>query len=198
MGSSDMKKLGSKVIAFSVVGKDQPAKVEKVASRMHEGVVRPEILEGKTYKIKPLTLDAAIYLTINNIVLEDGQVKPYEVFINSKDTSALQWMIAVTRLLSAVFRKGGDITFVIEELRSVFDPKGGYFGPGGVWQASVVAEIGAVVEAHLVSLGLLNAKKVIPAEELKNAQVCGKCHEKALVVSDGCLTCLSCGNSKCG
>lgn len=199
MGSSNMKKLGAKIIGFKVL--DNKAQAQAIAKpapvSMHEGIERAEVLPGFTYKIKPMTLDAAIYVTINNIVLPDGQVRPYEIFVNTKDITALQWMIAVTRMVSAVFRKGGDCTFVVEELKSVCDPKGGYFGTGGVWRNSVVAEIGDVIERHLTGLGMLGEKPKIAPEELSNAQVCGKCHEKTLVVLDGCLTCLSCGNSKC-
>ena len=204
MGSSDMKKLGSKIVAFQVVKAGQePAKAPVPAlPSMHEGVQRPSVLKGSTYKIKPQNIDSAIYVTINDVTLPDGTVRPYEIFINSKDTTALPWMIAMTRLMSAVFRKGGDCTFLVEELNSVFDPQGGYYGPGGVWFNSAVAHIGEVVKQHLEGLEMI--KKVetkIKAEgyaDLSNASVCGVCHAKAVVVMDGCRTCVSCGNAKCG
>lgn len=196
MGSSNVIKIGSKIVGFQV---KKPNAVQPAPVSMSEAIVRPETLEGTTYKIKPPTFEAAIYVTINDITLPSGECRPYEIFINTKDTTALQWMTITTRLLSAVFRKGGDCTFVIEEMKSVFDSKGGYFGPGGIWRNSVVSEIGEVIERHLTDLGMLGAKKAPPADkDLKDAQVCQKCHEKAVVIMDGCQTCLSCGASKCG
>ena len=133
-----------------------------------------------------------------------------------------QWIVALTRILSAVFRKGGDVTFLVEEMRSVFDPKGGYFKKGGKYMPSLVAEIGDVIESHMRSLGLFNEeapdehqrdfieqqrnkyetgmKAVEDAGENSfppESTLCGKCHTKAVIVMDGCLTCLNCGDSKC-
>ncbi len=117
---------------------------------MHESVERPEDLFGSTYKIKSPLFEHALYVTINDIVLNRGteheQRRPFEIFINSKNMDHFQWIVALTRIMSAVFRKGGDVTFLVEEMKAVFDPRGGYFKAGGVYMPSIVAEIGCVVE----------------------------------------------------
>ncbi len=199
--------------------------------RMTEKVLRPEgmeALEGSTYKIKTPLDDHAMYVTINDIILNLGteheQRRPFEIFINSKNMDHFQWIVALTRLMSAVFRKGGDVTFLPEELQAVFDPKGGYFKPGGKFMPSIVAEIGAVIEHHLQKIGLMEKETLSEQQQLildqKRAEVdaqktatesaeedaeypasatlCNKCNTKAVVVMDNCATCLSCGYSKCG
>lgn len=193
--------------------------------QMHEKIERPETLVGSTYKIKSPALDHAMYVTINDIVLNEGNEhehrRPFEIFINSKAMDQFQWIVALTRIMSAVFRKGGDITFLVEEMKAVFDPKGGYFKPGGVYMPSLVAEIGSIVERHLTSIGMLrkselseSAKeliaskraqaegKVVVAEDAGSfppgATMCAKCSTKAVVIMDGCATCLNCAYSKCG
>lgn len=197
---------------------------------MHESVERPERLIGSTYKIKTPLSEHAMYITINDIVLNEGtdhQVRrPFEVFINSKNMEHFQWVVALTRLISAVFRKGGDATFLVEELKAVFDPKGGYFKKGGVFMPSIVAEIGYAIEDHMKHIGLIDTgldehqkafiakkRKEIEAGEAAlnqsvedegdasypaSASLCMKCSTKAVVLMDGCMTCLSCGDSKCG
>src|SRR5512145_458897 len=181
---------------------------------MHEKLERPEMLVGSTYKIKTPVSDHAMYVTINDIVLNEGteheQRRPFEVFINSKNMDHFQWIVALTRIISAVFRKGGDVTFLVEELRSVFDPRGGYFKKGGKYMPSLVAEIGDAIECHLRMIGLLkdndldeHQKKLIqekrkeyeatvksaeakaPSEFPDGAQLCGKCHTKAMIQMDG-------------
>ena len=150
--------------------------------------------------------------------------RPFEIFINSKNMDHFQWIVALTRVMSAVFRKGGDVTFLVEELKSVFEPSGGYFKKGGKFIPSLVAEIGEVVEQHLQSIGMLklpgldehqqklvaekraeyHEKHAKAGEEMsaegfpKGSQLCGKCNTKAAIIMDGCLTCLNCGESKCG
>src|SRR4249920_3262207 len=128
--------------------------------QMHEKLERPEALVGATYKIKSPLVEHAMYVTINDIVLNHGTEhelrRPFEVFINSKNMDHFQWIVALTRIMSAVFRKGGDVTFLVDEMKAVFDPKGGYFKAGGVYMPSLVAEIGAVVEEHLKSIGLMH------------------------------------------
>lgn len=202
MGGSEMKKIGSKIVAFRTVKvatqAEQVPAPETAPTLMNETLERPEVLTGKTYKIKPVSIEAAIYLTINNYTLPSGDVRPYEIFINSKDSTALQWMTAMTRLISAVFRKGGDCTFLVEELKSVFDPNGGYFGKGGIYHNSVVAEIGEVIKQHLTDLGMMGNKPPIEMLKEVKASTCPKCHDATLVSMDGCPTCLSCGYSKCG
>jgi len=127
--------------------------------QMHERLERPETLVGSTYKIKTPLSEHALYVTINDIVLNEGtrheQRRPFEIFINSKNMEHFQWIVALTRIISAVFRKGGDVTFLVEELHSVFDPKGGYFKRGGKYMPSLVAEIGDAIESHLLQIGLL-------------------------------------------
>ncbi|PAU80378.1 NrdJb [Halovibrio salipaludis] len=204
----------------------QQASTENQPLVMNEHIERPEFLLGTTYKIKPPIDDHAMYITINDIILNEGTDhetrRPYEVFINSKNMEHFQWVIALTRVLSAVFRKGGDVTFLVEELRSVHDPSGGYFKKGGVFMPSLVAEIGYVIEKHMKAIGLIETEEMSeltqrmiaekkaafesngePATNAEgsypsNATVCGKCHTKAMVMMDGCETCLACGESKCG
>ena len=195
--------------------------------RLTEEVQRPEVLIGSTYKIKTPVSDHAMYVTINDIILNEGteheQRRPFEVFINSKNLDHYQWIVALTRIISAVFRKGGDVTFLVEELKAVFDPRGGYWQPGGKFMPSIIAELGYVIEKHLQTIGLLqqpgldeDQRKLIEekraefearakqADAFSNshfpegAQLCSKCSTAAVVMMDGCMTCLNCGDSKCG
>ena len=131
--------------------------------QMHEQLERPEQLAGSTYKIKTPLSDHALYVTINDIVLNPGTEhelrRPFEIFINSKNMEHFQWIVALTRIISAVFRKGGDVAFLVEELHSVFDPGGGYLKRGGRHVPSLVAEIGTVIEDHLIKIGLVGARE---------------------------------------
>jgi hypothetical protein len=219
---------------------------------MHERIERPEVLIGSTYKIKSPLVEHAMYVTINDIVLNAGTEhelrRPFEIFINSKSMEHFQWIVALTRIMSAVFRKGGDVTFLVEEMKAVFDPRGGYFKAGGVYMPSLVAELGSIVEDHLKTIGLLHdpeiseAQRALIAEKRRayeerskknpdvtapspatagegrggsasaediavtgegasfppSATMCHKCSAKAVVIMDGCATCLNCGYSKCG
>lgn len=194
--------------------------------QMHERLERPEMLVGSTYKVKTPLSDHALYITINDLVLnqdtEHEQRRPFEVFINSKNMEHFQWIVALTRIISAVFRKGGDVTFLVEELHSVFDPRGGYFKKGGKYMPSLVAEIGDVIEAHMRTIGLLKVteldehQKSYLAEKRaqiksddgaeresdqqcfpEHATLCNACQTKAVIQVDGCMTCLNCGYSKC-
>ena len=228
--------------------------------QMHEKIERPETLVGTTYKLKTPLFEHALYVTINDIVLNAGSEhehrRPFEIFINSKNMDHFQWIVALTRIMSAVFRKGGDVTFLVEEMKAVFDPRGGYFKSGGVYMPSLVAELGSIVEEHLKAIGMiqdpgmspeqralieekraayaaLESKKnsdepVAPRDEHSgelfpeprvhappreedvavtgdggaafppSATMCHKCSTKAIVIMDGCATCLNCGYSKCG
>ena len=138
--------------------KPEPKQAEVI--QMHESVERPEQLIGSTFKIKSPLFEHALYVTINDIVLNAGtpheQRRPFEIFINSKNMDHFQWIVALTRIISAVFRKGGDVTFLAEEMKAVFDPRGGYFKSGGVYMPSIVAEIGAVIEQHMKNIGLIH------------------------------------------
>ena len=137
------------------VGEERGAKV----IQMHEKIERPETLVGSTYKLKTPLFEHALYVTINDIVLNAGSEhehrRPFEIFINSKNMDHFQWIVALTRIMSAVFRKGGDVTFLVEEMKAVFDPRGGYFKAGGVYMPSLVAELGSIVEEHLKSIGMI-------------------------------------------
>ena len=132
--------------------------------QMHETLERPHKLIGSTYKLKtPDHVSAhAMYITINDIVLNEGTEhemrRPFEVFINSKNLEHYQWIVALTLIMSAVFRKGGDITFLVDELRSVFDPRGGYWNKGK-YMPSIIAEIGEVIERHLIDIGMLKSRE---------------------------------------
>lgn len=186
--------------------------VDSAVQHLHEKILRPDVLSGATYKIKTPLSEHALYITINNITLNANTpnecIHPFEIFINSKAMEHFQWIVALTRIASAVFRKGGDVTFLIEELRSVFDPKGGYFKKGK-YMPSLVAEIGSVIEQHLTSLGLYmpdNSLVIATQEMLKEktqpsnaaGSYCLACGEYAVVKVDGCATCKNCGDSKCG
>ena len=133
--------------------------VEGNVVRMHERLERPEMLQGSTYKVKTPVSDHAMYVTINDVILNPGteheQRRPFEIFINSKNLDHYQWIVALTRLMSAVFRKGGDVAFMVDELKAVFDPRGGYWQPGGKFMPSIIAELGHIVEKHLRFIGLL-------------------------------------------
>jgi hypothetical protein len=252
-------KAGTPAAAADTDALEAPVATEFKVIQMHEKLERPEILIGATYKIKSPLIEHAMYITINDIVLNAGTEfemrRPFEIFINSKNMDNFQWIVALTRIMSAVFRKGGDVTFLVEELKAVFDPRGGYFKAGGVYMPSIVAELGNIIETHLRMIGLLKdvelsdaqraliaekraayerkgSKKnneistagemggamigedasayVVPADAAKEAAddsagsfppgaaLCGKCNTQALVLLDGCQTCLNCGYSKCG
>lgn len=211
-----------KITGYSI---KEPA-VEKAPDieQMHEKFERPEVLAGSTYKIKTPLSEHALYITINDVILNPGTDheirRPFEVFINSKNLEHFQWVVALTRVISAVFRKGGDVTFLVEELKAVFDPQGGYFKSGGRFMPSLVAEIGDAIETHMKYIGLIQEDGLsdIQREVLQEKQqqyeeqnrtigesgdfppsagLCLKCHTKAVIVMDGCKTCLSCGASKC-
>lgn len=167
-------KIENKIVGYEVAKPEdkaeKPEKEERTRAkviRMTEQVQRPEgfeALEGSTYKIKTPLDEHAMYVTINDIVLNPGteheQRRPFEIFINSKNMDHFQWIVALTRLMSAVFRKGGDVTFLAEELQAVFDPKGGYFKPGGKFTPSIIADIGAVIEHHLQKIGLMEKEEL--------------------------------------
>ena len=235
-----MMKIDKKIVGYAV---NQPAAEAKETRpeitresggsdraeviRMHEKLERPEMLIGSTYKVKTPVSDHAMYVTINDIILNEGteheKRRPFEIFINSKNLDHYQWIVALTRIISAVFRKGGDVAFLVDELKAVFDPRGGYWQPGGKFMPSIIAELGYIVEKHLVSIGMMSSseldaaqKKLIAEKRAEyeesqrqqdafsqsdypdGAQLCTKCNTVAVVMMDGCMTCLACGDSKCG
>ncbi|HSG58129.1 MAG TPA: NrdJb [Woeseiaceae bacterium] len=236
---SSMIKIDKKIVGYAVV---KPEPEEKTAKpeykregggdraeviRMHEKLERPEVLVGSTYKVKTPISDHAMYVTINDIVLNQGteheKRRPFEIFINSKNLDHYQWIVALTRIISAVFRKGGDVTFLVEELKAVFDPRGGYWQSGGKFMPSIIAELGYIVEKHLIAIGMLSEPSLdegqrrlleekraefeesrrqqdafSKSEYPEGAQLCSKCNTVAVIMMEGCMTCLSCGDSKCG
>jgi len=235
-------KIDNAIVGYEVAKDDADDQAAEVALQpeqeaanvihMHEKIERPDMLIGSTYKVKTPLSEHALYITINDVVLNADTKhelrRPYEIFINSKNMDHFQWIVALTRVISAVFRKGGDITFLVEELKAVFDPSGGYFKKGGKFMPSLVAEIGEAIECHMRMIGYLkddgldeHQQKLIKEkraqfEKANNAneaklkdmdcdspfpdgsQLCVKCSTKAVIMMDGCLTCLNCGDSKCG
>jgi hypothetical protein len=201
--------INQKIVSWSVVGNEKTPQPAPTPVLME----RAPVLSGKTYKLKTPISEHSLYITINDC---DG--RPFEIFVNSKSLDSFQWTVALTRVMSAVFRHGGEVNFLIEELRSVFDPRGGFFDKGK-YVPSLVAAIGDVLEQHLVSLGLyvkddslaVAAKAMVEAKQAKAEQepedhsgypdsaiLCLYCTTKAVVLLDGCATCLACGQSKCG
>ena len=235
------KKIEKKIVGYAVKSSGEDTAAEQKPEfkreqaddgraeviRMHEKLERPEMLIGSTYKVKTPISDHALYVTINDLVLNEGteyeKRRPFEVFINSKNLDHYQWIVALTRVMSAVFRKGGDVTFLVDELKAVFDPRGGYWKPGGTFMPSIIAELGYIVEKHLILIGMMTKpelddgqKKLIEEKRAEfvarkaqqdaflksdypdGAQLCLKCSTAAVVMMEGCMTCLSCGDSKCG
>jgi hypothetical protein len=223
-------KIEKKIVSYSVVEKIDEQKDEKKEIpadivRIGEPLARPDKITGSTYKVKTPVTEHALYITINDVIMNEGtdqeHRRPFEIFVNSKNMEHFQWIVGLTRVMSAVFRKGGDLTFLIEELESVFDPNGGYYKKGGKYVPSLVAELGQVLEEHLQNIGMLkvtepeehqqqliddkkaeylkkNPNKLDESGFPKDAQLCNKCQTKAAIMMDGCLTCLNCGESKCG
>ena len=174
---------------------------------------RPEALPGNTFKVRWPDSDHAMYITINDII-QDGRRRPFEVFINSKNMEHFAWTVGLTRMISAVFRRGGDVAFVVEELKAVFDPRGGQW-VGGRYVPSLLAAIGDVIERHMIDIGFLPDPKAArePPEARDDRghegrkvvnlggggmRHCPKCNQPSLIRSEGCDTCTSCGYSKCG
>lgn len=173
-----------------------------------EPLSRPQTLEGQTYKLKWPNTEHAIYITVNDIIL-NGHRRPFEVFINSKNMEHFAWTVALTRMMSAVFRRGGDVSFVVEELKAVFDPRGGAW-IGGKYVPSILAAIGGVIERHLINIGFIGGegmglKEDPHAEIVEMGQQtraagpsCSSCGSFEMRMVEGCMTCANCGYSKCG
>jgi ribonucleoside-diphosphate reductase alpha chain len=205
----------------------RPAEVPRavpalVPTEREDGVVyiaqpldRPEDLPGRTYKIKWPGSDHAIYITIND-VMQDGRRRPFEIFINSKNMEHYAWTVALTRMISAVFRRGGDVSFVVEELKAVFDPRGGQWMEGR-YVPSLLAAIGGVIERHLIEIGFLSPADAPLLQEAADQRVrlaagarepsggnattmgqCPNCGAASLTHQEGCDVCLNCGYSRCG
>ena len=180
---------------------------------------RPEALAGATYKVQWPESDHALYITVNDVI-QDGRRRPFEVFINSKNTEHFAWSVALTRMISAVFRRGGDVSFVVEELKAVFDPRGGQWVKGR-YVPSLLAAIGDVLEEHMIAIGFMKAPGSLEEDNIAKPQVvnltagqdspetperaadnrfcqCPKCGQASLIHQEGCDTCTSCTYSKCG
>ncbi|WP_187431799.1 hypothetical protein ROLI_033690 [Roseobacter fucihabitans] len=171
---------------------------------MSEPLDRPSELEGNTYKVKWPDSEHALYITINDIVL-NGHRRPFEVFINSKNMEHFAWTVALTRMISAVFRRGGDVSFVVEELKAVFDPRGGAWMQGK-YIPSILAAIGGVIEQHMISTGFIAGEGMglksdpqaqVVGLDTPRGQACSSCGQYELRMVEGCMTCGSCGYSKC-
>jgi ribonucleoside-diphosphate reductase alpha chain len=172
---------------------------------MSDPLDRPQALEGNTYKLKWPDSEHAIYLTVNDIII-NGHRRPFEVFINSKNMEHFAWTVALTRMISAVFRRGGDVSFVVEELKAVFDPRGGAW-MGGKYIPSILAAIGGVIERHMISIGFIKGEGMgLKADPQANVvglttprgKACPSCGQFDMRMVEGCMTCASCGHSKCG
>ncbi len=209
---------GSVLEAPAEEDKDEPRlplnePTQRPADEFESGVVymtrpldRPEALPGKTYKIKWPDSDHAMYITLNDVI-QDGRRRPFEIFINSKNMEHYAWTLGLTRMISAVFRRGGDVSFVVEELKAVFDPRGGHWVQGH-YVPSILAAIGEVIEQHLIDTGFVQRDEAPEAEQKllavgdddnrPNMRTCPKCGAPTLIRQEGCDTCISCGYSKCG
>jgi len=183
---------------------------------MTQPLDRPETLPGRTYKLRWPESEHAIYVTLNDIV-QDGRRRPFEIFINSKNMEHYSWTVALTRMISAVFRRGGDVSFVVEELKAVFDPRGGAW-MGGKYVPSLLAAIGSIIQQHMVDIGFMAG--AAPREGDSEPQAialaqnapqdgtrrglpsgirqCPKCGAAGIIRQEGCDLCTSCGYSKCG
>jgi ribonucleoside-diphosphate reductase alpha chain len=166
---------------------------------------RPQVLDGNTYKLKWPDSEHAIYITINDIEV-NGRRRPFEIFINSKNMEHFSWTVALTRMISAVFRRGGDVSFVVEELKAVFDPRGGAWMQGK-YIPSILAAIGGVIEEHMVAIGFIGGAglglKSDPHGEVSGlvaprGRACPSCGSYEMRMVEGCATCATCGFSKCG
>ena len=210
-------KIEKKITGYEVAKPEaETAKKDDNIASIAPLLERDEVLVGQTYKIKTPHSEHAMYITINDVVVNQGEEsehrRPFEIFINTKNMEHFMWIVTLTRVISAIFRKGGDITFLVEELKAVFNPRGGYYKKGGKYMPSIVAEIGEVIQQHLVSIGMMEGQ--LPTEELiakrKEAEEklgkdaiakgnqCDKCGAMAVVRLDNCNCCLECGDSKCG
>ena len=177
---------------------------------MKQPLQRQTVLPGFTYKLKWPESDHAIYITINDIV-QDGRRRPFEIFINSKNMEHYAWTVALTRMVSAVFRRGGDVSFVVEELKAVFDPRGGHWLEGR-YVPSLLAAIGGIIERHMIDIGFISPREASDTDRTEHLQLalaagageaarlsqCPKCGEAAIIYQEGCARCLACDYSKCG
>jgi len=196
------------VLSVSEAAEVKPAQADAEGDVVYiaEPLDRPQELEGHTYKLKWPDSNHAIYITINDIVIA-GHRRPFEIFINSKNMEHFAWTVALTRMISAVFRRGGDVSFVVEELKAVFDPRGGAW-MGGKYVPSILAAIGGVIERHLIAIGFIGGEgmglkndpqaQVMEMGTRPTGPACPNCGEHDMRMIEGCMTCMSCAYSKCG
>jgi len=200
------------VLTVSETADEAPDQVRGAMSKdgevvyLSEPLDRPQSLEGATYKLKWPDSEHAIYITINDIV-QGGHRRPFEVFINSKNMEHYAWTVALTRMISAVFRRGGDVSFVVEELKAVFDPRGGAWMQGR-YIPSILAAIGGVIERHMIAIGFIEGEglglksdpkaQAMAVGEAPRGPACPSCGQFGMQMIEGCMTCPSCGHSKCG
>lgn len=197
-------------LSADLAGGGLPAPDDSGIVYMTEPLDRPGVLQGQTYKVRWPDSDHAIYITIND-VMQDGRRRPFEIFINSKNMEHFAWTVALTRMISAVFRRGGDVSFVVEELKAVFDPRGGHWMKGK-YIPSLLAAIGGVIERHMIEIGFISVptdndaveepvRAVAGEDAVRDAmklRPCPKCGAPTLIRSEGCDSCLSCDYSRCG
>ncbi|HHW32590.1 MAG TPA: adenosylcobalamin-dependent ribonucleoside-diphosphate reductase [Paracoccus solventivorans] len=190
-------------VTGSVLSVDKPAPAPAAPELLAEPMDRPVALDGATYKLKFPGSEHAIYITVNDIE-EAGRRRPFEVFINSKNMEHYAWTVALTRMISAVFRRGGDVSFVVEELKAVFDPRGGAWMEGR-YVPSILAAIGGVIERHMIAIGFLSGEGAAPKTDpvaggtaIAAGPSCPACGVPGMRMIEGCLTCPSCGHSRCG
>ena len=195
---------------LSVASEEKPKSEKEIDGEviyMSEPLERPNTLDGNTYKLRWPDSEHAIYVTINDIIVND-QRRPFEVFINSKNMEHFAWTVGLTRMISAVFRRGGDVSFVVDELKAVFDPRGGAW-VNGKYIPSILAAIGGVLEEHMVKIGfIINSDEMLSHQKVDLSKVeklkrlkqksCTSCGQFDLQMIEGCMTCRSCGYSKCG
>jgi ribonucleoside-diphosphate reductase alpha chain len=195
---------------LSVASEEKPKSEKEIDGEviyMSEPLERPNTLDGNTYKLRWPDSEHAIYVTINDIIVND-QRRPFEVFINSKNMEHFAWTVGLTRMISAVFRRGGDVSFVVDELKAVFDPRGGAW-VSGKYIPSILAAIGGILEEHMVKIGFItNSDETLSHQKDDSSKVeklkrfkqksCTSCGQFDLQMIEGCMTCRSCGYSKCG
>jgi ribonucleoside-diphosphate reductase alpha chain len=180
----------------------EPA-VTTVPPPTHGPLPRPGKLTGSTYKLRWVDSAHALYITINDLD-EDGRRRPFEVFISSANMEHFSWVVALTRMISAVFRRGGEVGFVADELKGIFDPRGGQWSDGR-YVPSLIAAIGGIIEQHMIETGFIAAQEpsLAPVAPVGTSAgglglLCPKCSQPGVVKEGACLTCHHCGWSKCG
>ena len=154
---------------------------------------RPAILSGKTYKLYWPPNEATFYVTIN----DDGAARPFEIFISSTHAQYTEWTTALTLMITAILRRGGDVSFIAENLKQIVSATSSAWVKGKYCN-SLVAMIGETIELHM------NRESAVieaaPVEKSVDALLsfCPRCGQKALIHSEGCGSCQNCGYSNCG